>query len=1031
MDIMRETHVTHLTAIGSDHCPILIEFDRKVEKGQNNFVFQGAWTKHHDFINFTGQNWDKEDTVWHNKNLFASKLKEWNRAVFGNIHLRKDNLLRRLDGIQRKMDHGGHRGLVQLERKIRKELEEVLQQEEILWFQQSREDWIASGDRNTKLYHAATKNKKAKTWRHNFLDSDGNPMNDEHMIERAIQEYFSGIFTKDVEADTSCIPKGKFPVLSEDSWSTFNAAFSIEEVKSALFDMRPLKAPGPDGFHAVFYQKAWQVVGRSVFLQVNQFMNSGKLDEGMNDTLIALIPKTGCPTNASQYRPISLCNVIYKIITKAMTNRIKPILRALVGQEQSSFVPGRQITDNILIYQEVVHSMRNKQGKKGLMILKIDLEKAYDRLNWEFIRDTLKDVGMNKEWVRNIMACVETPRLKVLWSGKQLEQITPSRGIRQGDAISPYLFVLCMERLSHVIKEEAGKGAWKGIQLSRYGPVLTHLFFADDLVLFAEASQEQISNVVREEAQLITSIAGIPESPNLGKYLGVPTLHGRVTNNLFTPLLEKMDDKLSGWKTKFLTLAGRQVKVLKEKYAHGKDGIEALYPKQLCSNAWRGIVAAGPFIRKGTRKFVKDGKATRFWEDPWVHEEPLLAFVQNYENPGKPLLAFVQNYENPGSMVLAFVQNYENPGSMVVEYWEDNRGWKWEKLPPLPEDIKPKMETIMVHNGDDADETFWNPEASGKFSISSAYFLIKGYQTNLQDHIWKKIWNLEVPNKLKTFLWIAMHDRVMGNAERKRRGLTLEGCCDLCPGHLESADHILRSCSRAKEIWLAYASREQRSKWRHLDFRRWIINNVTEHVAGEGTGEWSRRFAIIVWWLWRWRCDRVFNERDADVQHKIIWIRTAKEETERAFIRHKDVIVKVGCNRAGFAGVVRNNKGEWHGGIMSKSDYSDPSMVEVEAIVECLSWAWQRGLRDLEVQSDAKNVVQWFQNDSVGRGPIRQYIDKVKWWINRDWRISFRLVYREQNRVADCLASLGALQGSERNELDVCPIGSEEAYQDD
>lgn len=289
--------------------------------------------------------------------------------------------MRRLDGIQRKLDHSSHAGLIKLERKIRKELEETLHQEEMLWFQKAREEWIASGDHNTKFYPAATKSKKVRKGGHNILDGEGNPMMDETQIEKAIQDYFTGIFTKDIEVDISCVPKGKFPTLCENDWNTFNKEFSLEEIHFALFDMKPLKAPGSDGFHASFYQKAWQVVGQSVFKQADMFLKSGMMAEGMNDTLIALIPKNNCSTSASQYRLISLCNVIYKIITKAMTNRIKPILRKLIGQEQSSFVPGRQITVNILIYQEAIHSLRNRQGKKGHMILKIDLEKAYDRLN--------------------------------------------------------------------------------------------------------------------------------------------------------------------------------------------------------------------------------------------------------------------------------------------------------------------------------------------------------------------------------------------------------------------------------------------------------------------------------------------------------------------------------------------------------------------------------------------------------------------------------------------------------------------------
>lgn len=113
------------------------------------------------------------------------------------------------------------------------------------------------------------------------------------------------------------------------------------------------------------------------------------MPEGVNDTLVALIPKVQSPENITQYIPISLCNITYKIITKVMVNKIKPILGDLISKEQSSFIPGRQIIDNILAYQEVLHTMRTKQGKKGIMVLKVDLEIAYDRLAWPFIRNTL------------------------------------------------------------------------------------------------------------------------------------------------------------------------------------------------------------------------------------------------------------------------------------------------------------------------------------------------------------------------------------------------------------------------------------------------------------------------------------------------------------------------------------------------------------------------------------------------------------------------------------------------------------------
>lgn len=149
------------------------------------------------------------------------------------------------------------------------------------------------------------------------------------------------------------------------------------------------------------------------------------------------------PEKPNQFRPISLCNVSYKIITKTMTNRLKEMMKEVVGPNQSSFVPGRQITDNILIYQEILNTMRKKKGEKGYMVIKIDLEKAYDRLSWDFICDTLIEVGMNADWVRNIMACVESSRLSILWDREHSDYFERGEGLDKGTRSLP-TFSFCV-----------------------------------------------------------------------------------------------------------------------------------------------------------------------------------------------------------------------------------------------------------------------------------------------------------------------------------------------------------------------------------------------------------------------------------------------------------------------------------------------------------------------------------------------------------------------------------------------------------
>lgn len=197
------------------------------------------------------------------------------------------------------------------------------------------------------------------------------------------------------------------------------------------------------------------------------------------------------PESATQFRRIGLCNVGYKIITKVIVNRTKPLLPRLISNAQANFVPNRQITDNIVIVQEVIHTMRRKQGSKGYMAIKIDFEKAYDRLDWSFIRDTLLQMNIPLLLVNIIMECVTTASLKVLWNGEPSDSFKPTRGIRQGDPLSPYLFVMCMERLYQTIEEAIVAKKWKPIRASRDDPVLSNLFFANNIILFAEAMVEQ------------------------------------------------------------------------------------------------------------------------------------------------------------------------------------------------------------------------------------------------------------------------------------------------------------------------------------------------------------------------------------------------------------------------------------------------------------------------------------------------------------------------------------------------------------
>ncbi|KAL6216513.1 hypothetical protein ACLB2K_009736 [Fragaria x ananassa] len=315
--------------------------------------------------------------------------------------------------------------------------------------------------------------------------------------------------------------------------SPMGCVYGSEEVYKAPFSIGGLKAPGVDGFPAVFFQKHWNMFSNEVFNMVSNAFSTGVIPEGLNHKLITLVPKVACPQDMSLFRPISLCCTMYKTISKVVVDRLRPYLSNLISHNQVSFVPGRQIADNIIIAQEVLHKFQHSKGVKGFMARKIDLAKAYDRLHWSFIENVLVEAHIPGTLIKLIMNCVSTTSFQVCVNGKLSSTFKTSRGIRQGDPLSPYLFVLCMEKLSHLIHAIVDAGKWKPVKAS--SPPISHLFFTDDLILFCKASCSQARSV-KKCLDMFCNLSG---------------------QETYNPVIEKVQSKLSGWKSKTLNIAGR------------------------------------------------------------------------------------------------------------------------------------------------------------------------------------------------------------------------------------------------------------------------------------------------------------------------------------------------------------------------------------------------------------------------------------------------------------------------------------------
>ena len=203
------------------------------------------------------------------------------------------------------------------------------------------------------------------------------------------------------------------------------------------------------------------------------------------------------PERVTEFRPTSLCNVLYKIFLKVLANRLKRVLPHLISKHQSAFIKGHLITDNIMVAFETLHYMKNRNSRKnGFMALKLDMSKAYDQVEWSFLREVMKRMGFNEKWVELVIERVSTVTYSLLINGEPMGNIKPSRGIYQGDLLSPYLFFLCSEGLHRMIKKVADDGDIQGVSICRNRPKLTHLFFADDSHLFCKATTQECQKVL-------------------------------------------------------------------------------------------------------------------------------------------------------------------------------------------------------------------------------------------------------------------------------------------------------------------------------------------------------------------------------------------------------------------------------------------------------------------------------------------------------------------------------------------------------
>ena len=377
-----------------------------------------------------------------------NRLKSFNFHVFSNVQEKVEEARGTLYRAQTDLlTNPNDPGLVLNEKICMKNFHELARAEEGFLKQKSRIQWLKLGDQNSNFFHKSVKARNSRNSIKSITLDNGCIIEDPASIKQEFVNHFQTVLGSNMQDTTTPEYNLDGLVWSSDHLDILNSTITHEEIKRSMFSIDINKAPGPDGFSSLFFKRAWSIVGREVCDEIADFFSSGSMLREINCTIIALVPKVPNPSSMHDYRPISCCNTIYKCISKIIATRIKRCLPHIINPAQAEFVHGRSIADNILLTQEL---MKNYQLDSGppRCALKIDLKKAYNSISWGCILDILHAMGTPTTLMRCIKACITTPMFSICINGELTGFFASKKGVRQGDPLSSFLFLIAMEAFS-------------------------------------------------------------------------------------------------------------------------------------------------------------------------------------------------------------------------------------------------------------------------------------------------------------------------------------------------------------------------------------------------------------------------------------------------------------------------------------------------------------------------------------------------------------------------------------------------------
>ena len=580
----------------SDHqrCRVIIKMD--LLKPRKPFKFVNALVDTPEFLRVVESFWSGTENLFVStsalfrlsKKLKALKplLRNLGKEKFGDIFKRTGEAYKVLCEAQIKTLEDPNQNNVMAESTAYGRWSLLSMVEERVISQKAKVHWLSVGDGNNKNFHQAAKMREVRNAIREIRRLDGSVAESQEDIKKEAVDHFRNFLTH-IPSDYREVPRDELKLLlnyecSEEDGRMLIGVVNAEEVKKVLFSMAADKSPGPDGYTSEFFKASWSITGRDFVVAVQSFFEKGFLPKGINSTILALIPKKNDATYMKDYRPISCCNVLYKVISKILANRMKRLLPLFISLNQSAFVKDRLIMENVLLASELVKSY-HKDSVTERCAVKIDISKAFDSVQWSFLLSVLEALNFPAKFILWIKKCIELASFSIQINGELAGYFNSRRGLRQGCALSPYLFVICMQVLTKLLDKAAVE------RRIGYHPYcrdlnLTHICFADDVLVFSDGKKNSIEgilevfqdfakisglNISLEKSTLF--LAGVKSEDNASileqfpfeagslpvRYLGLPLLTKKMSVQDYSPLISRIRTRVSSWTAKHLSFAGR------------------------------------------------------------------------------------------------------------------------------------------------------------------------------------------------------------------------------------------------------------------------------------------------------------------------------------------------------------------------------------------------------------------------------------------------------------------------------------------